>query len=209
VFFSAYIPVNKSPLLPATSEAPLLREHRLYQADWLMRFYGFDVNEIIDEEHPFLDPLIDPKCNWALNHIDQFPVEINRAPYEMLLRIPGVGVRGAKRIQCARRERSLRFEDLKKLNITLKRAKYFITCNGKYAEGVLFDPLSIHREITNQAHKRRFKGVLEGQLSLFDAAESSAAVPVIASVGSSPTVPVRLPSPRAGDEPLALMKVAS
>jgi putative DNA modification/repair radical SAM protein len=207
VFFSAYIPVNKSPLLPATSEAPLLREHRLYQADWLMRFYGFDVNEIIDEEHPFLDPLIDPKCNWALNNIDQFPVEINRAPYEMLLRIPGVGVRGAKRIQCARRERSLRFEDLKKLNITLKRAKYFITCNGKYAEGVLFDPLSIHREITSQARKRRFKGVLEGQLSLFDATDTAA--PGVTSGGSLPSLPVLLPSPRVGDEPLALMKAAS
>jgi predicted DNA-binding helix-hairpin-helix protein len=134
-----------------------------------MRFYGFDVNEIIDEEHPFLDPLIDPKCNWALNHIDQFPAEINRVPYEMLLRIPGVGVRGAKRIMCARRERSLRFDDLRRLNVTLKRAKYFITCNGAFAEGVLFDPLSIHRELTRQARGRRFKGVLDGQMSLFEA----------------------------------------
>jgi predicted DNA-binding helix-hairpin-helix protein len=170
VFFSAYIPVNTNPLLPPPGEVPLLREHRLYQADWLLRFYGFDVDEIIDEQHPFLDPLIDPKCNWALNHIDQFPAEVNRVPYEMLLRIPGIGVRGAKRIMCARRERSLRFEDLGKLNVTLKRARYFITCNGRFAEGVLFDPLTIYRELTRQAQRRRFKGVLDGQLSLFDAA---------------------------------------
>jgi putative DNA modification/repair radical SAM protein len=170
VFFSAYIPVNDNPLLPATSEVPLLREHRLYQADWLMRFYEFNVDELIDEDHPFLDPLIDPKCNWAINHIDQFPVEINKVPYEMLLRIPGVGVRGAKRIMLARRERRLRFEDLKKLNVTLKRAKYFITCNGAFAQGVLFDPVSIYAELTNQAQRRRFKGVLSGQMSLFEAA---------------------------------------
>ncbi|MDR1714176.1 MAG: putative DNA modification/repair radical SAM protein [Coriobacteriales bacterium] len=167
VFFSAYIPVNRDPLLPALSEAPLLREHRLYQADWLMRFYQFDVDEIIDAEHPMLDPLIDPKCGWALNHIDQFPAEINKVPYEMLLRIPGVGVRGAKRIAMARRERRLRFEDLKRLNITLKRAKYFITCNGAFAEGVLFDPVGIYNQLVADARGRRRKGVLDGQLSLF------------------------------------------
>ncbi|MCL1847853.1 MAG: putative DNA modification/repair radical SAM protein [Coriobacteriia bacterium] len=168
VFFSAYIPINRNPLLPTTSEVPLLREHRLYQADWLMRFYEFDVDEIIDEEHPFLDPLIDPKCNWAINHIDQFPAEVNKAPYEMLLRIPGVGVKGAKRIMVARKERRLRFDDLKRLNITLKRAKYFITCNGVFSEGVLFDPLNIYQELISEAKKRRFKGVMEGQLSLLD-----------------------------------------
>jgi putative DNA modification/repair radical SAM protein len=188
VFFSAYIPVNSNPLLPTASEIPLLREHRLYQADWLMRFYEFDVNEIIDEEHPFLDPLIDPKCNWALNHIDQFPVEINRVSYEMLLRVPGVGVRGAKRIVCARRERSLRFEDLKRLNITLKRAKHFITCNGKLAEGVLFDPITIHREITDQARRNRRKGVAEGQLSLFDA------YPSVATAGAPATTSAAIDS---------------
>jgi predicted DNA-binding helix-hairpin-helix protein len=141
-----------------------------------MRFYQFDVDEIIDKEHPFLDPLIDPKCNWAINHIDQFPVEINRAPYEMLLRIPGVGVRGAQRILVARRERSLRLDDLKRLNITLKRAQHFITCNGVYAEGMLFDPVNIYRELSGEAKKRRFKGVMDGQLSLFDTQESSHSV---------------------------------
>jgi putative DNA modification/repair radical SAM protein len=174
VFFSAYIPVNTNPLLPSTSEVPLLREHRLYQADWLMRFYEFDVDEIIDEEHPFLDPLIDPKCNWALNHMEHFPAEINKVPYEMLLRIPGVGVRGAKRIRLARRERTLRFEDLKRLHISLKRAKYFITCNGQFAEGVLFDPLSIHSELIATAQARRLKGTVPGQMSLFEETHSHA-----------------------------------
>jgi len=171
VFFSAYIPVNTNPLLPSTTTVPLLREHRLYQADWLMRFYEFDVSEIIDEEHPFLDPYIDPKCNWALNHIDEFPVEVNKAPYEMLLRIPGVGVRGAKKIRAARRERRLTFEDLKKLNVNLKRAQYFITCCGLLADGILFDPISIHQKLIDQAkvtaRKRHGKGELDGQLSLF------------------------------------------
>ncbi|MDR2036187.1 MAG: putative DNA modification/repair radical SAM protein [Coriobacteriales bacterium] len=168
VFFSAYIPVNTDPLLPAGVETPLLREHRLYQADWLMRFYEFNVDEIISEEDPFLDPLVDPKCNWALKHIDQFPAEINKVPYEMLLRIPGIGVRGAKRIVMARRHRSIRFEDLKRLNIALKRAKYFITCNGSYAQGVIFDPTSIYAQLAGETKQKRAKGVLDGQLQLLD-----------------------------------------
>lgn len=168
VFFSAYIPVNTDPLLPSVAEAPLLREHRLYQADWLMRFYEFKVNEIIDENEPFLDPLVDPKCNWALKHLDQFPAEINKVPYEMLLRIPGIGVRGAKRIVMARRHHSLRLEDLKRLNIVLKRAKYFITCNGVYAKGVIFDPNTIYKQLAGETKKRRAKGVLDGQLQLLD-----------------------------------------
>jgi putative DNA modification/repair radical SAM protein len=187
VFFSAYLPVNNDPLLPQVTRAPLLREHRLYQADWLMRFYQFDVSEIIDETNPFLDPLIDPKCNWALNHIDQFPAEINRVPYEMLLRIPGIGVKGAGRIYRARRERRLRFEDLGKLNVQLKRAKYFITCNGAFADGVLFDPVSIYDNLTRAARERYFKGVLDGQLSLF-ADETPAPV-----TGSPPLIMGGLP----------------
>lgn len=167
VFFSAYIPVNTDPLLPTSTETPLLREHRLYQADWLMRFYEFDVNEIIDESKPFLDPLVDPKCNWALQHMDQFPAEINKVPYEMLLRIPGIGVRGAKRIIMARRQHSLCFEDLKRLNVSIKRAQYFITCNGAMAEGVLFDPVSIYSKLAESTKKRHAKGVLNGQLQLF------------------------------------------
>ena len=168
VFFSAYIPVNTDPLLPSTTETPLLREHRLYQADWLMRFYEFNVDEIIEEDEPFLDPLVDPKCNWALRHIDQFPAEVNKVPYEMLLRIPGIGVLGARRIVQARRHRSIRFEDFKRLRIPLKRAKYFITCNGMYAKGVIFDPSSIYHQLSTETKKRRAKGVLDGQLQLLD-----------------------------------------
>lgn len=168
VFFSAYLPVNAHALLPKNHRVQLRREHRLYQADWLMRFYQFDVDEIINEQNPFLDPLLDPKCNWAMNNLDQFPVEVNKAPYEMLLRIPGVGVKGAQRIVHARRERSLRFEDLKKLNITMRRARHFITCNGAYPEGLTFDERAIYRCITADAHSRQHKGVLDGQLSLLD-----------------------------------------
>lgn len=131
VYFSAYIPVGNHPALPKDINPPLLREHRLYQADWLLRFYGFAADEILDE-NTSLDPLLDPKSNWAMRNLHLFPVEINRAPYEMLLRVPGIGVTCAKRIVTARRVRSLDFEALKKLRVVLKRAAYFITCNGKY-----------------------------------------------------------------------------
>ena len=104
VFYSAYIPVSTSALLPRDQPPPLLREHRLYQTDWLLRYYGFRVEEILDEQHPTLDPLLDPKCNWALHHLDQFPVEVNRADKEMLLRIPGVGLKSTERILTARRD---------------------------------------------------------------------------------------------------------
>lgn len=132
VYFSAYVPVGNHPVLPKDIPPPLLREHRLYQADWLLRFYGFKASEIVNEDNPSLDPLLDPKCNWALRNIDLFPVEINTADYEMLLRVPGIGVISARRIVIARRAGKLSFEDLKKLRVVLKRAAYFITCNGKY-----------------------------------------------------------------------------
>lgn len=136
VYFSAYIPIGNHPVLPKSSP-PLLREHRLYQADWLLRFYGFKAEEIITEEKPYLDPLLDPKCNWAMNNIHLFPVEVNKADYEMLLRVPGIGVKSARRIMAARRGVSLKFEDLKRLGVVLKRAAYFITCNGKYMYSAL------------------------------------------------------------------------
>ena len=136
VYFSAYVPVGNHPALPKTAP-PLLREHRLYQADWLLRFYGFKADEIINEEKPYLDPLLDPKCNWAMNNLHLFPVEINRVSYEMLLRVPGIGVKSAKRITAARRGVNLDFEDLKRLGVVLKRAAYFITCNGKYMYSAL------------------------------------------------------------------------
>ena len=137
VFYSAYIPVVSSALLPAPgTQPPLLREHRLYQADGLLRFYGFTAGELLDSEHPSFNPFIDPKCNWALNHMERFPVEINRAPLESLLRVPGIGVTGARRILTARRAGSLDFCDLKKLGVSLKRARYFVTCRGRAAEGI-------------------------------------------------------------------------
>ena len=131
VYYSAYIPVNKDPLLPE-SPPPLLREHRLYQADWLLRFYGFTADEILDDKNPNLDLEYDPKCTWALRHMELFPVEINKADREMLLRVPGIGVRSVYKIMAARRNGALDFEDLKKLGIVLKRARFFITCKGKH-----------------------------------------------------------------------------
>lgn len=133
VYYSAYVPVVSSPILPEVGTLPpLAREHRLYQADWLLRFYGFSVNELLDDSEPDLDPDVDPKVTWALRHLDQFPVEINKAPMDMLLRIPGVGNVSARRILRQRRVRPVRYEDLKKMGVVLKRAKHFLTCSGKY-----------------------------------------------------------------------------
>jgi putative DNA modification/repair radical SAM protein len=132
VFFSAYMPVAENTLLPTLdTKPPLWREHRLYQADWLLRFYGFTANELLDQHHQSFNPYIDPKCNWALNHMECFPMNINRASYHDLLRVPGIGVNSAKRIVTARRTATLQFSDLKKLGVVLKRAQYFITCGGK------------------------------------------------------------------------------
>ena len=138
VFYSAYMPVSNSPLLPAPQnfQPPLLREHRLYQADWLLRFYHFRAEELLDEEAPNLDPRLDPKCTWALRHLEFFPVEVNRADYEALLRVPGVGVRSARRILAARRVGPLTFEGLKRLGVVLKRAQYFLTCSGRPLTGL-------------------------------------------------------------------------
>ena len=132
VFYSAYMPVVADPRLPAlTARPPLLREHRLYQADWLLRFYGFTADEILDEREPNFHPLLDPKCNWAVNHPEFFPVEVNRADYEALLRVPGIGVTSARRILQARRGGPLSAEGLKRLGVVMKRAQYFLTADGK------------------------------------------------------------------------------
>ena len=145
VFYSAYIPVTEDTRLPALdTKPPLLREHRLYQADWLLRFYGFQAAELLDDAHPDFDPRLDPKCNWALRHLDQFPVEVMRADLEALLRVPGIGPTSARRIVSARRcGGTLRFEDLKKLGVVLKRAQYFITCGGRIPEGLHFSPATL------------------------------------------------------------------
>lgn len=133
VYYSAYIPVvQNNSLLPTAVKTPLLREHRLYQADWLMRFYHFTAEEILTDEDPELDMALDPKCQWALRNLEHFPIEVNTASLETLLRVPGIGNVTARRIISARRFGSLSFDDLKALNVVLKRAKYFITCRGKY-----------------------------------------------------------------------------
>ena len=167
VFYSAYMPVSNSPLLPAPQnfQPPLLREHRLYQADWLLRFYHFRAEELLDEEAPNLDPRLDPKCTWALRHLEFFPVEVNRADYETLLRVPGVGVRSARRILAARRVGPLTFEGLKRLGVVLKRAQYFLTCSGKPLTGLRVREDGLLRHLAALDAPR--EPVME-QLSLFD-----------------------------------------
>ena len=161
VYYSAYIPIGTNPNLPVTAP-PLLREHRLYQADWLLRFYGFTASELLDDDNPDFNNLIDPKCDWALRHKELFPVEIMSAPYEMLLRVPGLGIRSARKIMMARKHTKLSFEDLKKMRISLKRAKYFITCMGK-----TYNNIWIREELITPALLAD-KDAGYGQLTLFD-----------------------------------------
>ena len=169
VFYSAYLPVAESPLLPAlTTKPPLLREHRLYQADWLLRYYGFTSDELLDEKHPSFHPLVDPKCGWALNHPELFPVEVNRAPYETLLRVPGIGVKSARRIVTARRQGRLDYGALKKLGVVLKRAQYFIACSGKLADGLRITPDSALRALVSDTMQKELPQ--PEQLSLFSPA---------------------------------------
>lgn len=171
VFYSAYVQVNTDKELPALlGGPPLLREHRLYQADFLMRFYGFEAQELLSEEHPNFNVLLDPKADWALRHLDLFPVEINRAEYQMLLRIPGIGVKSAQKIVKARRGCNLTFEHLKKLNVSLKRALYFITCNGRmlYRTKIEEDYITRHLLDVKDCLPFDADGVTYKQLSLFD-----------------------------------------
>ena len=173
VFYSAYMPVVSGSNLPALDTKPqLLREHRLYQADWLLRFYKFDAAELLDEQTPNFNLLIDPKCNWALNNYGRFPVEINSAPYEMLLRVPGVGVISAQKIVRARAVGTLDFSDLKKLGIVLKRAQYFITCRGKPAVGIPSSPDIALRGLLSEQSASFAQPPME-QLSLFERASST------------------------------------
>ncbi len=171
VFYSAFVNVNeKDRLLPVTPEGPpLWREHRLYQADWLLRYYHFRAKELLDEEHPHFNRYLDPKCSWAVGHLEQFPVEMNRADYHMLLRVPGIGVKSALRIVKARRFGSVSFEDLKKMGVVLKRALYFITCNGKMLYPTRLDENYIVRNLLDNERKGpQFSGEASyRQLSLF------------------------------------------
>jgi len=156
VFYSAYIPVgNKLPAI----DPPLLREHRLYQADWLLRFYGFTAQELFTQGQENLSLHMDPKCHWALGHLDQFPMEINRADYRMLLRVPGIGQTSAKRIISARRVGALNFDHLKKIGVVLKRAQYFITCSGKMNGRITWHPTLLEQKLTDNKY---------AQISLFE-----------------------------------------
>lgn len=170
VFYSAYVPVVENSLLPSIdTKPPLLREHRLYQADWLLRFYGFRAEELLDDATPNFNPLVDPKCCWALNHPAFFPVEINTASRETLLRVPGIGPTSVRRILYARRARKLEHEDLRKLGVVMKRAQYFITCKGKILDGIKLEQDSILRNLI--AAERSSLPASEGeQLSLFSSA---------------------------------------
>ena len=168
VFYSAYMPVNAGKNLPALDSKPqLLREHRLYQADWLLRFYEFEASELLDEKNPNFNPLIDQKCNWALNHFDFYPVEVNTAPYEALIRVPGLGVISAQKIVKARRAGSIDYPDLKKMGISLKRTQYFITCKGNTLAGIPNHPEAVLNNLISE-QGRELAGPPMDQMSLFD-----------------------------------------
>lgn len=171
VFYSAFVRVNEDKSLPALPGGPpLQREHRLYQADWLLRFYGFQAEELLDENRPFFNVMLDPKEDWAVRHLEQFPVEVNRASYERLLRVPGIGVKSAKRIVAARRSARLRFEDLRRIGVVLKRALYFITCGGRMMYPTKLEENYIVRNLTNEKDRVQFgsDGMTYQQMSLFD-----------------------------------------
>ena len=163
VYYSGYVPVNKSGILVSADQTvPMIREHRLYQADWLLRFYDFRADEILNEKKPFIDPHLDPKTNWAIQNWHFFPIEINKASYKELLRVPGIGVTSAKRIVMTRKYSTIRYEHLKKLGIVIKRAKYFITVNGEFLGFKKENP-----ELIRNALMEKGKMVAE-QLKLFN-----------------------------------------
>ena len=171
VFYSAFVSVNQDKALPVLPQGPpLLREHRLYQADWLLRFYGFEAKELLSERRPNFNLFLDPKCDWAVGHLEFFPVEINRADYRTLLRVPGIGEKSARRIVGARRYHSLDFHDLKNMGVVLKRAVYFITCRGRQMYPLKLEEDYIVRNILGQ--DRRLSGAEKEtayrQMSLFD-----------------------------------------
>ena len=172
VFYSAFVRVNDDSHLPALPGGPpLLREHRLYQADWLLRYYGFETKELLSEDKPDFNVFLDPKCDWALRHLELFPVEIMRADYQELLRVPGIGYKSAQRIVRARRLGSLDYEALKKMGVVLKRAVYFITCKGKQMYPTKLEEDYILRNILDGRERLRadiLQNATYQQLSLFD-----------------------------------------
>ena len=174
VFYSAYVPVVENSLLPALdTKPPLLREHRLYQADWLLRFYGFQADELLSEERPNFNVRMDPKCDWAIRHLEQFPIEVQTASYDTLLRVPGIGPKSAGRIVKARRYGHLEFDHLKKMGVVLKRAHYFITCGGRMMYKIPIEEQYITRQLIGEYAKENWqvehKEEEYKQLSFFDA----------------------------------------
>ncbi|MCL2462061.1 MAG: helix-hairpin-helix domain-containing protein, partial [Defluviitaleaceae bacterium] len=172
VFYSAYTPIQTTNKLLPTAAPPLLREHRLYQADWLLRFYGFTAGEILSDEDENLNLNLDPKCNWALRNLEYFPVEVNSADYWLLMRVPGIGQTSAGRIVQARQVGKLDFANLKKIGVVLKRAKYFITCDGKMYQKVPMNPEILESKLTENKINEAYE-----QLSLFDGEKSGLLLP--------------------------------
>ncbi|MCI5481330.1 MAG: putative DNA modification/repair radical SAM protein [Lachnospiraceae bacterium] len=177
VFYSAYVQVNEDRELPALLQGPpLLREHRLYQADWLLRFYGFRASELFSEDKPNLDIRLDPKCDWAIRNLGLFPVEVNRAEYAMLLRVPGIGVKSAMRILKARRHGTVDFPDLKKMGVALKRASWFLTCRGKTMHPLRLEEHFLTEHLAERGKRIPVSGDESGcrQMTLFDFPEFEA-----------------------------------
>ena len=173
VFYSAFVNVTENSDLPVLPGGPpLLREHRLYQADWLLRYYHFQADELLSEERPDFNVYLDPKCDWALRHMEEFPVEISCAPYQKLLRVPGIGYQSARRIVAARRSNRLDFADLKRIGVVLKRALYFITCNGRTMYPIRMDEDYITRQLLSDQTQlpKEVRNAGYEQLSLFDTA---------------------------------------
>ena len=172
VFYSAFVHVNEDSALPSRTDAgpPLLREHRLYQADWLLRYYHFSASELLSEKRPNFNLVLDPKCDWALGHLEYFPVEVNRADYRTLLRVPGIGYTSARRIVRARKMGSLDFPDLKKMGVVLKRALYFVTCKGKMMYPTRMEEDYILRNLLDPRENlpRGMKEISYRQMSFFD-----------------------------------------
>ncbi len=177
VYYSAYIPVSNDPKLPQDAKPQLVRENRLYQADWLLRYYGFSAGELLSDDNPYLDLELDPKAGWALRNLHLFPVEVNKADYQLLLRVPGIGIKSAKKIIAARKVGPLSYEHLSKLGVVLKRARYFITCKGKYYGDAPYREDTLrNRLISGKKTKYRQLTLFSDQLSLPDAQDMLTAV---------------------------------
>ncbi len=173
VYYSAFVPTITDPRLPAIIKPPLLREHRLYQADWLLRFYGFEADELLSKANPDFDVELDPKANWALKNLHMFPMEVNTVDYEMLLRVPGIGVKSAQRIIAARRVGKLNFDNLKKIGVVLKRAGHFVTCQGKTYESYSQNEYIVKEALVSAKLLPQSKKAVPGQMSLFSTINES------------------------------------